>query len=147
MLPIFEWMRRGIALVPGTPDARTSLIHVSDLVSAIIACLQSVSARHKILALSDGTPEGYSWREIAGIARDHWSREVRLWRIPPLLLNCVAALNSGIAKVTGSLPMLTPPKLRELRHENWVADNEEITATTGWSPSLTLRKGLNRLQK
>jgi nucleoside-diphosphate-sugar epimerase len=147
MLPIFEWMRRGIALVPGTPDARTSLIHVSDLVSAIIACLQSASAGHKTLTLSDGTPGGYSWREIAGIARDHWSREVRLWRIPPLLLNCVAALNSGIAKVTGSLPMLTPPKLRELRHENWVADNEEITATTGWSPSLTLRKGLNRLQK
>ena len=41
MLPIFQWMHRGIALVPGSPEARTSLIHVSDLVDAIIACLRS----------------------------------------------------------------------------------------------------------
>jgi nucleoside-diphosphate-sugar epimerase len=39
MLPIFQSMRRGIALVPGSPEARTSLVHVEDLVAAILACL------------------------------------------------------------------------------------------------------------
>ena len=47
MLPIFQWMRRGIALVPGSPEARTSLIHVSDLVRAIIACLQARRDGHR----------------------------------------------------------------------------------------------------
>ncbi len=146
MLPLFQWMHRGIALVPGSPEARTSLIHVSDLVNAIIACLQSKGANGQILTLCDGKHNGYSWREIAGIAAEHWSRKVRLWRIPHRLLNGVAALNSRIARITGNAPMLTPPKLRELRHNDWVVDNDAITRATGWAPAVTLREGLAQLE-
>ena len=42
--------------------------------------------------------------------------------------------------------MLTPPKLRELRHEDWVVDNGAITAATGWVPRLGLRDGLATLK-
>ena len=41
--------------------------------------------------------------------------------------------------------MLTPPKLRELRHPDWVVDNHAITETTGWQPSIDLQKGLEML--
>ncbi len=41
--------------------------------------------------------------------------------------------------------MLTPPKLRELRHEDWVVDNGPITTVTGWTPRLELREGLDQL--
>ena len=146
MLPIFEWMHRGIALVPGTPEARTSLIHVSDLAEAIIACLQSAGANRQTLALCDGRNQGYSWLELAAIAAEHWSRPVRLWCVPHRLLDSVAALNSQIATVTGRAPMLTPPKLRELRHPDWVVDNDAITAATGWTPRVDLRKGLKQLK-
>lgn len=146
MLPIFQWMRRGIALVPGSPDARTALIHVSDLVRAIIACLQGEGANGQTLTLCDGRPNGYSWREMADIAAQHWSRPVRLWRVPRWLLNGVARFNSSSAKITGNMPMLTPPKLRELRHDDWVADNEAITAATGWSAAIGLSDGLKQLK-
>ena len=146
MLPIFQWMHRGIALVPGSPEARTSLIHVSDLVDAIIACLHSADAKGQTLTLCDGKRNGYSWREMAGIAAEHWSRRVRLWCIPRWLLNGVAALNSKLATITGRAPMLTPPKLRELRHNDWVADNDAITRATGWTPVVGLREGLEQLK-
>ncbi len=146
MLPIFQWMHRGIALVPGSPEARTSLIHVSDLVDAIIACLRSEGANRQTLALCDGKHQGYSWREMAGIAAAHWSRRVRLWCVPHWLLNGVAALNSNIANITGRAPMLTPPKLRELRHLDWVVDNNAITAATGWTPVVALHEGLAQLK-
>ena len=42
--------------------------------------------------------------------------------------------------------MLTPPKLRELRHENWVVDNSAITAATGWTPAVELEAGLATLK-
>ena len=145
MLPIFEWMRRGIALVPGSLEARTSLIHVADLVLAIIACLRSDAAHGQTLTLCDGKPGGYSWQDMADIAAQHWSRPVRLWRVPHWLLDNVARFNSLYAAITGSLPMLTPPKLRELRHENWVADNQAITAATGWTADIGLSEGLKLL--
>lgn len=145
MLPIFQWMRRGIALVPGTPDARTSLIHVSDLVAAIAACLQSEKAVGQTFSLCDGRDDGYNWREMAAIAGDLWSRQVRLFAVPRWLLDAVANLVSASARITGSAPMLTPAKLRELRHEDWVADNRDITAATGWTPEIELREGLKGL--
>jgi len=145
MLPIFQWMHRGIALVPGTPDARTSLIHVSDVVGAIERCLHSEQARGQILTLCDGRAGGYDWREMAAIAGELWRRDVRLVLPPPWLLNAVARANSAVARLTGRAPMLTPPKLRELRHRNWVVDNEAITRATGWEPRVELRQGLRDL--
>jgi nucleoside-diphosphate-sugar epimerase len=146
MLPIFQTMRRGIALVPGSPDARTSLIHVSDLVAAIIDCLRNPGATGQTLALCDGKPGGYNWREMADIAAQHWSRPVRIWPVPHWLLDGIATLNSATAGITGRSPMLTPPKLRELRHEDWVVDNIAITAATGWTPSVGLNSGLATLK-
>jgi len=145
MLPIFQWMHRGIALVPGSPDARMSLIHVSDLVEAIITCLHSKGAIYQIMTLCDGKHDGYSWHELADIAAAQWSRKVHLWRIPRWLLDGIAKANSNVARITGKSPMLTPPKLRELRHKDWVVDNGPITTATGWTPRLALREGLDHL--
>jgi nucleoside-diphosphate-sugar epimerase len=145
MLPIFQWMRRGIALVPGSPDARTSLIHVDDLVTAIEACLGSAGAPGQTLSLCDGREGGYSWREMAEIAGELFSRDVRLFKVPRWLLNAIARCNSATAGITRRAPMLTPPKLRELRHENWVVDNRAITAATGWNASMELPAGLKSL--
>jgi len=145
MLPIFQWMRRGIALVPGAAGARTALIHVSDLVRAIEDCLRSDAALGQTLALCDGRAGGYDWAEMAAIAGELWSRPVRLFQVPRWLLDSVARCNSAAARVTGRAPMLTPPKLRELRHADWVVDNRDIEAATGWRPRVELRDGLQGL--
>jgi len=147
MLPVFQWMSRGIALVPGDPAARISLIHVSDLVTAITACLGSAACRHQTLALCDGKSGGYDWREMAAIAGATWGRKVRLWQVPAWLLDSVARVNILGARITGAAPMLTPAKLRELRHYDWVADNAAITARTAWQPRTDLRLGLQQLRK
>lgn len=146
MLPLFQTMYRGLAVIPGSPDARTSLIHVDDLVAAILAALTSDNARHQTFHLGDGREGGYSWREIASIGEELWSRRVRLWQIPTWLLDGVARANSLIASITGKAPMLTPPKLRELRHPDWVADNGHLTKATGWEPQTPLKSGLEALQ-
>jgi hypothetical protein len=96
--------------------------------------------------LCDGKADGYNWREMADIAAQHWSRPVRVWPVPRWLLDGLAALNSGAAGITGRAPMLTPAKLRELRHEDWVADNRAITSATGWGPEIGLRAGLATLK-
>ena len=147
MLPVFQWMSRGIALVPGDPAARISLIHVSDLVVAIGSCLRSEACTHQTLALCDGTPGGYDWREMAAIAGAVWGRKVRLWQVPAWLLDSVARINILGARVTGAAPMLTPAKLRELRHPDWVVDNAAITVKTAWEPRTDLRLGLQQLRK
>ena len=146
MLPIFQWMGRGIAFVPGSAEARISLIHVADLVAAIMACLYSPGTRHQTLSLSDGKPNGYNWHELASIAGATWARRVRLLRVPAWLLDTVAQLNVRVAGITGGAPMLTPPKLRELRHSDWVVDNEAISEIVEWTPQISLSEGLAEIK-
>jgi nucleoside-diphosphate-sugar epimerase len=67
---------------------------------------------------------------------------VRVWELPPWLLDNAAIANRTIARVVGKPPMLTPEKLRELRHPDWVCDNNEVRALLGWEPSTLLRRGL-----
>lgn len=145
MLPVFKLMYRGVAFVPGALDARLSLIHVHDLVNAIITSLRCEDTRHQTLHLHDGRHQGYDWHEIAAIAEDVWGRRVRLLPLPKRALDSVASLNSLRARVIGGAPMLTPAKVRELRHPNWVVDNQHITALTGWEPSIELPQGLELL--
>jgi len=146
MLPIFQWMARGIAPVPGALSARISLIHVEDLVGAIIACLESTAARNQIVYACDGKPDGYSWPELAAVASSLWSQRIRLWQVPAWLLNTVARVNMRLCAITGNAPMLTPPKLRELRHQDWVVNNAAVSASTGWQPKIDLRHGLETLK-
>jgi nucleoside-diphosphate-sugar epimerase len=146
MLPVFLWMARGIAPVPGDPAARVSLIHVEDLASAIVACLGLPRLQHRTFTLDDGTPGGYDWDEMAAIAGGVWQRKVRLVRLPGLLLDVLARANLALSRALTYAPMLTPAKLRELRHPNWVANNDDITAATGWRPRVRLSKGLEELK-
>ena len=147
MLPIFRSMSRGIAPIPGDPAARFSLIHVEDLVDAILACLRLPSLECRTFTLDDGRHGGYGWEEMAAIAGEVWGRKVRLVRLPSLLLDGLAFANLRLSLMLNYAPMLTPAKLRELRHPNWVVDNDEFVAATGWRPRVRLRQGLSELKQ
>lgn len=146
MLPVFKSMARGFAPVPGSLQARLSLVHVADLTDAILACLHCPGSGGLTLTLSDGKAEGYSWPELAAEAEHVFGRRVHLWRVPRWLLDSAARVNVGLAGATGRKAMLTPSKLRELRHTDWVVDNVEITRCTGWAPVIPLREGLEQLR-
>ncbi len=147
MRPVFRTMARGIAPVPGDAGARISLLHVRDLVAACLACLETAATRGQTLTPCDGRVGGYDWRDMADLAARVWGRRVRLWQVPRWLLDSAAWINLGSARLTGRAPMLTPPKLRELRHRDWVADNTAISRVTGWRPEIDLRQGLEQLRK
>jgi nucleoside-diphosphate-sugar epimerase len=145
MLPIFQTMAKGLVTIPGAPEARTSLIYVSDLVAAIIACLHGDAAVGRVFEVGDTAPNGYSWLEMTVIAEKAFGRKIRLWQVPRWLLNSVARVNSYLAGLTGRDPMLTPPKLRELRHLDWVTHHTAISSATGWTPDVDLPEGLRQL--
>jgi 2-alkyl-3-oxoalkanoate reductase len=145
LLPLLRTMARGVAPLPGAASSRASLLHVDDAVSATLACLGADGALGETFPLHDGREGGYSWRDIAGAVARLRDRRVRLLPLPRLLLDVVASGNLAAARLLGRSPMLTPSKLRELRHPDWVADNAAITAATGWRPTIGLTAGLATL--
>jgi nucleoside-diphosphate-sugar epimerase len=140
MLPVFKLARKGIALRLTTDDQRISLIHADDLSAAVSSWLTSwPSCTGQTFELDDGRPGGYSWEDIVAAAG---SPKFRSIRVPRVLLNTTARMNVALSAVTSRAPMLTPGKVNELTQPAWLCDNKPYTLLSGWTPSISLKQGL-----
>lgn len=144
MRPLFLWMRRSLAPILGPEGARFSLIHAEDLAAAIAAMLARPEWRPEVFELDDGRAGGYAWPEVLAIASEVLGRPIRGVRVPQGVLKAAAAVNLALARFLGYAPMLTPGKVRELTHPDWVADSAALIRACGWKPSIGLAEGLAR---
>jgi nucleoside-diphosphate-sugar epimerase len=144
MLPLFQWMGRGIAPVLGEAHARVSLLYVEDLCAAVLRWLEAGQCESGIYELHDTQAGGYNWDEIIANVSALRARRILRLPLPAPLLRLLAGLNVTAARLIGYAPMLTPGKVRELRHPDWVADNTALTAAIGWQPEISLQEGLRR---
>ena len=143
MLPVFRFMAlTGIAPCAGRSEDRLSLVFVDDLVNAAIAWLPRRHTAVGTCTLHDGCSGGYGWLDLAGIVGALCHRRVRIRELPRIPMDAAASMNALLSGITGRKPMLTPGKLRELRHPDWVCDNDGIRSLLDWSPSVQLREGL-----
>ena len=142
LLPLFQWMGRGIAPVLGEADARVSLLYVEDLCAAVLRWLDSGQCPSGVYELNDTQAGGYSWDEIIERIAALRSRRILRLTVPESLLRSLAAINVTAARLLGYAPMLSPGKVRELRHPDWVGDNTALTAAIGWEPVFSLEDGL-----
>lgn len=149
LVPLFRAMASGFAPLPAAGGGRFSLLHVEDLARAVVCWLQADTADRMTFEVDDGRPGGYDWPtviEIAGRVLLPEGRSVRPLPIPSSLLNLAARVNLIGATVFGYSPMLTPGKVRELRHPDWVCRQSGFAAMTGWQPQYGFERGLAGLR-
>jgi nucleoside-diphosphate-sugar epimerase len=138
----FRSVRHGIGPVLGSERARFSLIHVKDLAGAVGALLADNRGAGLIADIDDGqgAQGGYCWREMIEAASAAFGRRARVVRVPMAIPYGLGLLNQALARI-GYTPMLTPGKVRELYHRDWVCDPGPIMARTAWQPEVPLRQG------
>jgi nucleoside-diphosphate-sugar epimerase len=141
-LSFFRAVRHGIGPLLGTEAARLSLIHVEDLAGAVGALLADDGAG-LVAEIDDGQGMrgGYRWREMIKTAAEAFGRHARVIRVPRAVPHGLGLLNLLLARLPGYVPMLTPGKVRELYHGDWVCDSSPLIARTSWRPALPLRQG------
>jgi nucleoside-diphosphate-sugar epimerase len=142
VLIFFRLLKRGIGLLPAGDNARVSVIHVADLADAIMAWLDTGTASNDVYELADGFRDGYTWRTLIDAAARELTIEPRYMKPPRGLLNALSHTMRTWARLTGSVPFLTPDKLRELRHTDWVCRDDRFPRRTGWRPRIALGEGL-----
>ena len=117
LLPVFQ----AASILPVLPvlsaRGRVTMIHVEDAARQI-AALALRSPGGQTLSLSDGHPDGYTWRELMVEAARASGRTVMCAPVPPFLLQAIGITNDFMA-VLGATPMLSSAKVRELLHPDW----------------------------
>ncbi|TDJ25246.1 MAG: NAD-dependent epimerase/dehydratase family protein [Gammaproteobacteria bacterium] len=140
--PTLDGMRRGLATVPGHAG-RFSLIYVDDLVDAMLGWLGAPAASG-VFELDDGMPGGYNWDEVIGVVSALFGRRIVKLPLPHGLMLIPGYANLVLGWLTPRAPMLTPGKLRELFHEDWVVRDQRLKPLLGWQPCIGLADGLAR---
>jgi nucleoside-diphosphate-sugar epimerase len=145
MSPLFRATRRGILPMVGQAAMRFGLLHVNDLIAAILCWLSTSVPIKGTYELDDGRPGGYDCQSVAFIAQQVWKRQVHCVFLPAPLILLIANMNLWSARLFGYSPMLTPGKVRELKHENWVCDITPLTqALPHWQPRIRLNDALSQ---
>lgn len=144
LLPLFRSIASGFAPLPAGVGRRFSLIYVDDLAIAVLRWLSADAGHEQTFELDDGRSGGYDWGDVLDIAGRvlRGGAPVRPVPIPIPLLNLAALANLGASRLLGYAPMLTPGKVKEITHPDWVCDNDSITRAIGWHPAFGLERGL-----
>ncbi len=146
MLPLLKLLRRGFVPIVGSKTGRFSLLYVDDLAAAIVCLLRSGQvADRQCFELHDGRPNGYTWGEIAAIATQLNGKPSRCFSFPRGLISIIGRVNITAARLFSYQPMLTPGKVKEIFHPDWVCDNSRITQTIDWQPEILFADGMKRL--
>ena len=126
-LRFFKLAASGPFLPVLDPAARLALVHAQDAARQIAALADSRPP--DTLALSDGRPEGYDWREIMHNAAEAFERRPRLVRIAPAALYAMAFLDEFANNWRPRASVLTFGKVNELTHLDWgVRPNERAAS-------------------
>jgi nucleoside-diphosphate-sugar epimerase len=144
LLPIFRSIARGLLPLPGEAAGRFSLVYVEDVASAVVSWLAADAGYGETFELDDARPGGYDWDAVAQVAGRLLRNGARVRRVhvPAPLLQLAAATNLAAARLLGYAPMLTPGKVRELTHADWLCDSRAFASVTGWRPEFGLERGL-----
>ncbi|MGH7581883.1 MAG: NAD-dependent epimerase/dehydratase family protein [Gemmatimonadales bacterium] len=140
LLPLFRSVRFGIAPTFGDGSMEVSLIHVADLVDAMIAAATSDAVVSRAWYVNHPEPiTGAAL--IATIARLSGRRALPL-PIPRPAAQAALAFTGAWSRLTGQRSILHPDKVHEFYQEAWTADPSPFMTATGWRPAWELEHGL-----
>ncbi len=135
-LELFRMAKRGLILLP--PEGRLSLIHADDLARLLVA-LAGAQTPPRLTEPDDGTPRGWSHRQLAAALGEAVGRNPVALSMPRAAVRFGALLDGLIRRDRAKL---TPDRAAYFCHPDWVADPALAPPASLWTPTIPTRDGL-----
>jgi nucleoside-diphosphate-sugar epimerase len=141
VLLYFQWINRGLTLLPGFKKRYVNLIFVGDLTEGMIAAARSDAATGRTYFLSH--PQSYSWQEISSAIARSLDKKTLPLRIPLGLARFAALLAEGGAMAAGKNSIFNRQKVREMSQKYWTCSPGRAEKDFGFRCRHDLKRGLN----
>ena len=136
----FQWINRGLALLPGFKKRYAHMIFVLDLAEGMIAAAESDAAAGKTYFLSD--PQSYSWQEISSAIAQSLDKKPVSINLPLGLAHFAALLAEGGALAAGKDSIFNRQKVREMAERYWTCSPGQAEKDFDFKCRYTLHQGL-----
>lgn len=135
----FQLATWGVLPVPLGTDRLIQLIHVTDLVEALIraAALPRVAGIYHV-----AEPRAYAWSEILRLVVQVVGRPVREVHVPEWVVRAAATLSEWGATAVGRATIFNRDKVREIFAQGWLCETETAKRDLGFEACIPLSIGL-----
>ena len=140
-LGLFRMADLGFVLLPTRRPSRLSLVHVDDVVSALMAIGARARRREAggVDAYYIGADERPTFEELARrIATACGRPQARVIRLPRALTYLAALVAHGIGRLLDHTAILNLDKYREAVAGDWTCDPRRLHSELGWRPGASL---------
>lgn len=141
-LKIVKAVNLGIAPNAAPKGSRVSMIHVADLVNALMAVIRTGGPTGSIVEPDDGAPNGYTIEEIINSVSSLLERKPLHLKLPKAVLYGIGAVNQAFAHLSRRPAILTLGKAKELSRGDWLCHDQALIRSTGWAPEISFDVGL-----
>jgi nucleoside-diphosphate-sugar epimerase len=138
-LKVFRQASSRVALHAAPRDHSFSLMHVSDLVNALILAAEHPAAAGKTYFVGD---DPVTWRllydEVAQAAR---TTPIQV-QLPLVAVRVAARASDLLSTITGRVSLLNKNKAALARPRWWLCDASRARGELGWRPAMPLQRGV-----
>ena len=136
-LELFRMANLRLMLLP--PKGRVSLIHVDDLARLLLVLVKAEDAHHLIVEPDDGTPSGWTHKELAGAIGEAVGRRNLSLSMPRAMLKVGAVVDQLVRRERAKL---STDRAAYFSHDNWVVEPSRRPQPALWRPQVETRQGL-----
>ena len=139
-LNIFKQATNRLAVFAAPADQLMSIVHVRDLVTAILAAAESPRARGRTYFVGSDAP--VSWRTLYALIGEIASSRFRAVQLPQSLLQVAGHAGSALGRLIGRPVLLNANKVSLAAPSWWLCDSSRAHDELGWHPEISLQDGL-----
>jgi dihydroflavonol-4-reductase len=139
-LLIFQMIRRGYLFTPGRFTRRFSLIHVEDLVCALIRAGEHSIPSGEVFFIS--RPETYTWAEVGHAIARALDKKYRWIPFPQRIAEIAGLAGDLWSRLSRRPTTINSQKVRELLQPSWLCDPSRARKFLGFDPQIELESGI-----
>ncbi len=140
LLMLFKYIKFGIKPLVGSGDRLVSIIYVGDLVRGIQLAGEQGEAENQVYFLANPAP--CTWLELENTIACAMGKKAITVRMPTAILDGIAWLSEGFARLLHRPAILNRDKSQEMKHRFWVVDASKAGRQLGFVASTPLGDGL-----
>jgi dihydroflavonol-4-reductase len=141
-LLVFKMIKTGFLFTPGRSTRRFSLIHVSDLVNALMKAGEQQAGSGEIFFVSRF--ESFSWDDVGRAVARELGKNYRHFFLPRWLAAAAGIAGDLWSGATGRAATISSQKVQELLQPSWLCNPSKAKAALGFSPEINLEDGIKQ---
>ncbi len=141
----FQWISRGLALLPGIRKRYAHLIYVKDLVRGMVQAAESGKTLGKTYFLSE--ERAYSWQDISDLIAKSLGRKPIKLPVPIFMARFSALLSEAGAFIVNKPTIFNRQKVNEMAQRYWTVSARAANEDFGFKCGYDLAKGIEETSK